>query len=68
MEEKKYKIVFNAGVARNILKRGCPIVDIKGDRNCPEKTLFVFERTPMFETVFAEINEQIRAREQANVQ
>lgn len=68
MEEKKFKIVFNAGVARNLLKRGCPIADIKGDRNCPDKTLFVFERTPIFEKVFTEINEQIKAKEQVEAQ
>lgn len=56
MEEKKYKIIFNAGVARNLLKMNCQIVDIKPDRTNTDRSLFIFERTPEFEKAFAEIN------------
>lgn len=60
MEEKQYKIIFNAGVARNLLKMNCPIADIKADRNNPDKTLFIFERTEEFEKSFASINEELK--------
>lgn len=62
MEEKQYKIIFNAGVSRNLLKAGCPIADIKADRNNKDKTLFIFERTPEFEKVFAEINSALKEK------
>ena len=62
MEEKQYKIIFNAGVARNLLKANCPISDIKADRNNKDKTLFIFERTPEFERAFAEINSALKEK------
>lgn len=62
MEEKQYKIIFNAGVARNLLKANCPIADIKADRNNKDKTLFIFERTPEFEKAFAEINSALKEK------
>lgn len=62
MSEKQYKIIFNAGCARNLLRRGIPIYDIKPDRENEDKTLFVFKRTDEFEKAFAEINEGIEQK------
>ena len=60
MEEKKAKLVFNAGVARNLLKMGCHIADIKPDRVNPDRSLFIFERTAEFEKAFTEINTALK--------
>lgn len=60
MEEKKAKLVFNAGVARKLLKAGCHIIDVKADRDNKDKTVFVFERDDAFENAFAEINEELK--------
>lgn len=57
--KKEYKLVFNAGVARRLLRMGVNIADIKSDRTNPEKTVFVFKRTPEFEEAFAQINKEI---------
>ena len=57
--KKEYKLVFNAGVSRRLLKMGVPIADIKSDRTNPDKTVFVFKRTAEFETAFAQINKEI---------
>ena len=57
--KKEYKLVFNAGVSRRLLKMGVPIADIKSDRANPDKTVFVFKRTPEFEAAFAQINREI---------
>lgn len=57
--KKEYKLVFNAGVARRMLKMGLNIADIKSDRANPDKTVFVFKRTPEFEEIFAQINREI---------
>ncbi len=61
MEEikKEYKLVFNAGVARRLVRMGINIADIKSDRTNPDKTVFVFKRTDEFETAFAQINKEI---------
>ena len=39
------KCIFTPFVARNLLKMGNPIVDIKPDKNNKDKTIFVFEDT-----------------------
>lgn len=57
--KKEYKLVFNAGCARRLLRMGVPIADIKSDRVNADKTVFVFKRTPEFEAAFAEINKGI---------
>lgn len=57
--KKEFKLIFNAGCARRMLKMGIPIADIKSDRTNPDKTVFVFKRTPEFETAFAQINKEI---------
>ena len=57
--KKEYKLVFNAGCARRLLRMGIPIADIKSDRVNADKTVFVFKRTPEFEAAFAEINKGI---------
>lgn len=57
--KKEFKLVFNAGVSRRLLKMGVPISDIKSDRTNPDKTVFVFKRTPEFEAAFAQINKEI---------
>lgn len=57
--KKEFKLVFNAGVARRLLHMGIAIADIKGDRANPDKTVFVFKRTPEFEAAFEQINKEI---------
>lgn len=57
--KKEYKLVFNAGCARKLLKMGVPIADIKADRLNSDKTVFVFKRTPEFESAFSQINKEI---------
>ena len=61
MKEKQYKLVFNPGVNRRLIRDfHIPVADIKSDRNCPDKTIFCYECTPEFEAAFAEINTQIK--------
>lgn len=57
--KKEYKLVFNAGVARRLVRMGINIADIKSDRTNPDKTVFVYKRTPEFEAAFAQINKEI---------
>ena len=59
--KKEYKLVFNAGVVRQLIRQGLPVADIKADRTNPDKTVFVFKRTPEFETAFERINKEIAA-------
>ena len=62
---KEYKLVFNAGVARQLIRMGLIVADIKKDRDNPDKTVFVFKRTPEFEAAFEQINKEIAAAKAA---
>ena len=62
---KEYKLVFNAGVARQLIRMGLIVADIKKDRENPDKTVFVFKRTPEFEAAFEQINKEIAAAKAA---
>ena len=66
MEEKKAKLVFNAGVVRKLLKAGCRIIDVKADRDNKDKTVFVFERDEAFEKAFTDINEELKKAKEEN--
>lgn len=57
--KKEYKLVFNAGVSRQLIRMGIPVADIKADRNNPDKTVFVFKITPEFQEAFERINKEI---------
>ena len=57
--KKEYKLVFNQGVTRRLLRMGIPVHDIKADRDNSDKTVFVFKRTPEFEEAFEQINNEI---------
>lgn len=57
--KKEYKLIFNAGISRRLLKMGLPIADIKADKTNPDKTVFVFKMTPEFIAAFEQINKEI---------
>jgi hypothetical protein len=46
--EKKYKSIFKGYMARNLLRLGNPISDIKADKKNPDRTIFIFEETEKF--------------------
>ena len=59
-ENREYKIIFNAGIMRHLLRDyNIPIADIKKDKNNPDKTVFVVKRTPEFEVAFEQLNKEI---------
>lgn len=57
--KKEFKLVFNQGVSRQLIRMGIPVADIKADKNNPDKTVFVFKRTSEFEAAFTQINKEI---------
>ena len=63
MEEKKAKLIFNMGVARSLLRKNAKVIDVKPDRDNHSKTIVVFERDEAFEKAFAELNEELKAKE-----
>ena len=58
--KKNFKLVFNPGCARRLLRAGCVIADIKQSKENPDKTIFVFKRDEVFEAAFAELNDSLK--------
>ena len=44
----KCKVIYNPTIARQLLKMGNPIIDIKANRNNNRETIFIFEVTEKF--------------------
>ena len=65
--KKEYKLVFNAGVARQLVRMGINIADIKADRSNPDKTVFVFKNDDRFQEEFERINREITAAKETDV-
>lgn len=57
--KKDARLVFNAGVARSLLKSGCQIIDVKPDRDNAIKSVFVFKADEHFWAEFERINKEI---------
>lgn len=64
--KKDARLVFNAGVARSLLKAGCQIIDVKPDRENPIKSVFVFKSDEHFWAEFERINKEIAASKEAH--
>ena len=56
---KEYKLIFNAGTARSLLRSGCVIADIKQSRENADKSVFVFKADEHFWAEFERINQEI---------
>lgn len=48
MKEKESILIFSPKTARDLLKKGYTIIDIKPYRDNPDRTVFVFSRTEAF--------------------
>ena len=59
--KKEARLVFNMGVARALLKKGCTVIDVKPDRANVDKTVLVFKNDELFQTEFERINNEIKA-------
>lgn len=49
MDNKNTKLIFKAHIARELLKQGNKIVDIKPNRENTIQTIFVFEKNEKFD-------------------
>lgn len=41
--EKQVKLIFTAKLAKKLLEKGYQIIDIKPNKNIPERTVFIFK-------------------------
>lgn len=57
-EQIKCKSIFSPKLARELLKEGYTIKDIKPLRELPGRTIFLFEATPLFLKRFEELSKK----------
>lgn len=61
-ENKKSKLIFDAKIARKLLKQGFVVIDIKPNRDNVDKSIFVFENTEEFQHALAKIMDDIKTK------
>ena len=67
-DEKKSRLVFDAKVARKLLKQGFVVTDIKPNRENTEKSIFIFDNTDEFKEAFSEIMEEIKVKKEQDAE
>ena len=53
--EKNSKVIVNPRIARNLLKVGCQIIDIKKSKKNADATVFVFRKDTEFDAALDKI-------------
>ena len=61
MKEKTSKLIFNPGIARNLLHEGCQIIDIKKSKDNEFATVFVFKKDEHFDKTMSKLMQEKEA-------
>ncbi len=65
---RKSRLVFDAKMARKLLKQGFVVIDIKPNRENTDKTIFVFENTDEFKVALEKLMDEIKAKKEAEIE
>ena len=66
-DTRKSRLIFDAKIARKLLKQGFVVIDIKPNRENTDKSIFVFESTEEFKQSLTEIMDEIKAKKEAEM-
>ena len=61
-DTRKSRLIFDAKIARKLLKEGFVVIDIKPNRENTDKSIFVFENTEEFKQALAKVIDDIKAK------
>lgn len=61
-DTRKSRLIFDAKIARKLLKQGFVVIDIKPNRENTDKSIFVFENTDAFQQGLSQLMEEIKAK------
>ena len=64
-DTRKSRLIFDAKIARKLLKQNFVVIDIKPNRENTDKSVFVFENTDEFKNTLALIMDEIKAKQEA---
>lgn len=60
-DTRKSRLIFDAKIARKLLKMGFVVIDIKPNRENTDKSIFVFENTEEFKEALTQLLDEIKA-------
>ena len=63
-DTRKSRLIFDAKIARKLLKMGFVVIDIKPNRENTEKSIFVFENTEEFKQSLTKIMDEIKVKKE----
>lgn len=61
-DPRKSRLIFDAKIARKLLKQGFVVIDIKPNRENADKSIFVFENTDAFQQGLSQLMDEIKAK------
>lgn len=67
-DTRKSRLIFDAKIARKLLKQGFVVTDIKPNRENTEKSIFIFENTEEFKQALETIMNEIKAKKEAEIE
>ena len=67
-DTRKSRLIFDAKIARKLLKMGYVVIDIKPNRENTDKSIFVFENTEEFQHALTLIMDEIKAKKEVEVE
>ena len=65
---RKSRLIFDAKIARKLLKMGFVVIDIKPNRENTDKSIFVFENTEEFKHALTQILDEIKTKKEFEVE
>lgn len=63
-DTRESRLIFDAKIARKLLKMGFVVIDIKPNRENTDKSIFVFENTDEFKSALTQIMDEIKAKKE----
>ena len=67
-DTRKSRLVFDAKMARKLLKQGFVVIDIKPNRENTDKTIFVFENTDEFKVALEKLMDELKAKKESEIE
>ena len=64
-DTRKSRLIFDARIARKLLKQGFVVIDIKPNRENTDKSIFVFENTEEFKLALTNIITEMKEKKES---
>ena len=67
-DTRKSRLVFDAKMARKLLKQGFVVTDIKPNRENTDKSIFIFENTDEFKAALEKLMDELKAKKEVEAE